>query len=136
MSQQKTVIRTPAKSEISTHLLCILIFGYVRSIVDPNSKLELPNDIEILFVNYYPKQLYFMLLNNKTLQVTFCNTERNDTKLTLNKGIILNDDYEDDGFTQVGICEINQDEKLKKLSSKITNEIKNWNGILSKRFCI
>eukprot|EP01084_Bolivina_argentea_P153074 266915_1 len=75
---------TQPKHEISCNLLKILIAGYCRTIQrelknDGNDKI-IPNSILLLFSQYYPTELYMMILNQKTLKLTLCHTSQNFVK--------------------------------------------------------
>ena len=90
--ETNTTVQEPFEQEINSIKLRLLIDGFIRSKIH---KKECPQSIIDLCEKYYPKQLYVMIINERNLKLTLCDISRNDTKLTSNNIIKLNDDDDD-----------------------------------------
>ena len=125
-------------NETSLRILKLIIDGYVRLELKPKLKENemdyiVPYVINELFLKYYPKQLYMMILSTDwfgSLDITLCDTSRIDTKLTLNKikcinNYDINDDINKIGKPNAGYCFKTSNEIIKNLSKKITNKLVN-----------
>ena len=125
------IIKRPYEYELVSDKLQLLIDGFIRSKIKKNR--QFPQSIIGLCQKYYPKKLYFMILNkNKdtNLKLTLCDASRNDTKLTSNNIIDLNhdDDNKNNNNNVVcglgnAFCYIKRIEIMNNLSKRISDKL-------------
>ena len=88
-------LRRPVEHEISTKILKTLIGGFIRLLCTKKGDI-VPDDLYILFQRFYPKALYLIIFNKKELNLTFCDTSKNDVKITFSNLTVLDDDGKHD----------------------------------------
>eukprot|EP01084_Bolivina_argentea_P098764 177518_1 len=125
-------IKQPKQQDISSHALELLITAYIRINMNENKRKsdenhEIPKDILILFIKYYPSQLYMIILNQINLKLTLCDISKNNVAISSNNVVEYNELNKSNescrnfgGILRVGLCH--------KTGIKFKHKLKQYNN--------